>query len=950
MFLVATVMCGSAFGETVGWDGLGGSNWSDDSWYNYDAAARLAPTAADYVLAGGVITLDIAASVSDIQVGPGGSVGSLDMQNDLTVSASLLVGLGVPSVPLDGTGTIHLNTASTLTASYVSLGFDTGGTGVLNMSDGTFNAPGNFVVGAYMAAVGTINMTGGAINTPYLGIGNGDGSTATLDLLGGTITTDNLYVGDGAAGVGTGTITLGGTGKMILTNTVLTPDVWKTIFDPMIGTRILDAQTNIVGDTLEITADPGATFVPYQIESFDDFASSGWIDASNFGVVIQDDPNDDGPVEGASCLRVKFEDIAPDWDNVVLKNFASLDITQDGDPNNPGTALSFWVWSDLVGSSRVHQLIVNDPTGRIGRFDVPAASEVGWRQVVAPLSEFYFNTDWGDSGPVDLTDISAITFWFSSYNLRGNSIYVDDLWLEAYVEPEPEQLPIQIASFDDFAADGWYDDYVVALLHDQWLFQEDPNDGPAEGTGCVRVKFELWDGESVYMNSDIMKIFTPSIDLLRDGDPNDPGTALSFQYWPDVVGDGRVLLIVIANSTFTAYESIVIPRATEPGWQKVTAPLRDFAPHWGDVLDLTNIGMIQIVCVSDPGGGNSIYVDDLRLEEAEPDDPCTEAALTEADYGTIAVDGDPSDWASLASDVVTFDPQQQPTPDDNGDLIVDYRLAWDNDYLYVLIEEQPADGEAVEATGLESGDRALNDGLGGDVLYDSLALLFDFDDDGMSGTNFDLWLFLGLSSNDSNDVMMTWTNSNWGPHDPLAVANGSVQTSGTLGSRVTEARLSWADIENALDDQSKPGGGLLNAVGPGFMFGADPRLNDLEGDWASDGPSDGGAWFNGELWTQPSGSDVFSVDVTLVIGNCEAVKANGYKLAGDVDGNCRIDVGDAAIMAGEWLTSGVLADIVDDDNVDLADFAQIGLEWMQCNDPTDMSCTVNWPEYVPCQL
>ncbi len=256
VLLVATVMCGSAFGETVGWDGLGGSNWSDDSWYNYDAAARLAPTAADYVLAGGVITLDIAASVSNIQVGPGGSVGSLDMLNDLTVSGSLLVGLGVPSVPLDGTGTIDLNTASTLTASYVSIGFDTGGTGVVNMSDGTFNAIVHMIVGDYNGSVGTINMTGGDLTAPYLGIGNGVGSTADVNLSGGTISTGNLYLGALAEGTGAGTLTLGGTGKLVLDNTVLAPDAWKGWLDSLIGTRILNAETTIVGDTLEITAIP----------------------------------------------------------------------------------------------------------------------------------------------------------------------------------------------------------------------------------------------------------------------------------------------------------------------------------------------------------------------------------------------------------------------------------------------------------------------------------------------------------------------------------------------------------------------------------------------------------------------------------------------------------------------------------------------------------------------
>ncbi|MHB9071214.1 MAG: right-handed parallel beta-helix repeat-containing protein [Sedimentisphaerales bacterium] len=53
-------------------------------------------------------------------------------------------------------------------------------------------------------------------------------------------------------------------------------------------------------------------------------------------------------------------------------------------------------------------------------------------------------------------------------------------------------------------------------------------------------------------------------------------------------------------------------------------------------------------------------------------------------------------------------------------------------------------------------------------------------------------------------------------------------------------------------------------------------------------------------------------------GNCSDVVAGGYRLIGDLDSNCQIDLRDIAILAADWL---------------------------QCNDPQDVSCSANWPTY-----
>ncbi len=50
--------------------------------------------------------------------------------------------------------------------------------------------------------------------------------------------------------------------------------------------------------------------------------------------------------------------------------------------------------------------------------------------------------------------------------------------------------------------------------------------------------------------------------------------------------------------------------------------------------------------------------------------------------------------------------------------------------------------------------------------------------------------------------------------------------------------------------------------------------------------------------------------------NCNEVIQGGFRLAGDLNNNCRIDLSDIAILAADWL---------------------------QCNNPLDIDCSANWP-------
>jgi hypothetical protein len=273
--------------------------------------------------------------------------------------------------------------------------------------------------------------------------------------------------------------------------------------------------------------------------------------------------------------------------------------------------------------------------------------------------------------------------------------------------------------------------------------------------------------------------------------------------------------------------------------------------------------------------------------------PCpdpSDAWVINADKATITVDGDASDWASLSSDTVSMDLSLISV--DNGDLAADYRMAWDDSYLYILIEEQAGDLLATEPVCVDCSDPNMNDGAGGEVYYDSLSLFFDFANDIKvpvgSASEIEAWLGIGLASAGQDDLIIAWTNGNWGPHDPGLVANAQYAASGTLGSRVVELAIAWADIDATVEAARLPAGGMAVNVAPGFTFGCDPRLNDLEKQWTQTATA-GAAWLNGTLWgTAPSGNDTDSIDVKLVCS------------PSDLDNDCDVDLSDFAVLAQDW--------------------------------------------------
>lgn len=567
--------------------------------------------------------------------------------------------------------------------------------------------------------------------------------------------------------------------------------------------------------------------------------------------------------------------------------------------------LTFWEKSALTGKERVNQLICMDTGNHVARYTCALPANTNWNKVSCPIAGFVI-----DGGATfDWANVRTIQIWFTSWDTMGSAVWIDDLQLEnAAVSPVP---PYQIASFDSWATDGWVDSRGDGLVVQENTIKQ-------EGTGSMKID---WNPATTIYDVVPQKVFP----VVQDWSSY-ANWAVSIWINLDLVGSSRLNQIIIYdNASHTGRYTVPVP--TSAGWTKVVAKLSDFV--WDNGVTPAQVNWNAITKVDlwtscYPTPGNPIYLDDFQIGSPPPDPSL--AWVMNAQKATITVDGSAADWAALTdSDELDFDLKAVPIQP-NGDLHVKYKLAWDNDYLYVLVREVAGDTEAYEAADFA----ALNDGAGGDVLYDSLALFYDFTNthspEAVAGS-ISLWQILGLSSANRTDMMMTWTNGAWGPDHSGARTNGTVATSGTLGSRIIEAKLKWSDLATELTSDRQPLGGLVAAVQPGYVFGCDPRLADLEGYWTAATALKGAAWLNGKLWTPgvPSGKDIYSTDVKLV---CKAA---------DLTGNCSVNMEDFGQFAAQWSEADCTdlngycggADIVMDGAVDITDLAKLVQQWLQ---------------------
>ena len=92
-------------------------------------------------------------------------------------------------------------------------------------------------------------------------------------------------------------------------------------------------------------------------------------------------------------------------------------------------------------------------------------------------------------------------------------------------------------------------------------------------------------------------------------------------------------------------------------------------------------------------------------------------------------------------------------------------------------------------------------------------------------------------------------------------ANIQTATSGTAdaGNRVIEARIAWRGLVNLTFGGNEQLAARMGKIGPGFRFGADPLLVEMNHTRQS--------YIGGGQYIKPSGKDTNSIDIVLRAGS-----------------------------------------------------------------------------------
>ena len=156
--------------------------------------------------------------------------------------------------------------------------------------------------------------------------------------------------------------------------------------------------------------------LPVQIGAFDNLSAELWYDERATGFMT--DSSQTGIyIEGSGSLRVRYEQAGGVWDVTPTKILPQIiDLTSK--------EISLYLWTDLAGDSRLHQIILFDESGQISRFTVERPEYTGWSRIEAPAQDFV------PDGSFDMDKVKKVQLWFSSWPGGGSSVYVDDLRIE----------------------------------------------------------------------------------------------------------------------------------------------------------------------------------------------------------------------------------------------------------------------------------------------------------------------------------------------------------------------------------------------------------------------------------------------------------------------------------------------------------------------------------------
>jgi hypothetical protein len=186
-------------GNTFNWNTASGAYPTGANWNPASA-----PTLADNIVIanGGVATVSTTAGAAAVNVGQGSGNGTLNVLPNAIFSATDIIRIGAGT----STGTISQSGGHVM-VDYganddLRIGFDAGGTGVYNLSNGELEVGDSMTIGHFGS--GRFNMTGGFVSKAgFITIGNNPGSAGTFTMSAGVVTQSfgDLEIGDEATGV-----------------------------------------------------------------------------------------------------------------------------------------------------------------------------------------------------------------------------------------------------------------------------------------------------------------------------------------------------------------------------------------------------------------------------------------------------------------------------------------------------------------------------------------------------------------------------------------------------------------------------------------------------------------------------------------------------------------------------------------------------------------------------
>ena len=335
-------------------------NWSTASnWAKDPGPGNGVPGAKDTALNNnGTLLVNSPQEASILKVGVSNVASSLDLRDTLTIGTNVWIG---DSGSASGTLTMTSGSPSLSVANgYLTIAANAGTTGLLNMSTGDISCR-NFLVGN--EGSGTANISGGSVTVERtVFIENRSTGSGILNLSGGTIYTPSLEFG--FSGGTAGTLAVSGTGTIVIDalsgfrrvrvgegeqeTPFETAVACKAYVDGLISSgRIVGAQATIVGDTVEITARPAATFYfGYSAGPNGTSSSGSWGDSNNWygpggwasGIPGESDTaisNNGGPLlvatpQAASILQVGVSNVASSLDLQSTLTFSNSKLAQFG--------------------------------------------------------------------------------------------------------------------------------------------------------------------------------------------------------------------------------------------------------------------------------------------------------------------------------------------------------------------------------------------------------------------------------------------------------------------------------------------------------------------------------------------------------------------------------------------------------------------------------------------